>query len=339
MDSFFFLLFLITVATQAEPPTRAEMDLYNAVFVDNVEQVEAAIKAGADFNIVYSNGQTPLMMAAVLGSVPVVKLLLERGAKTTILSADGVTALQQAFFAENEGVVRAFVEHGGDVDRLDPELGTNPLVEAINWGELPIIQMLLEMGANVNAVDGMGVNPLRSAAMWGRKDVMEVLLSRGALTNERGDDQETALMIVILSRGSPQDIMEMFNLLLAHSANVNLQDKHGYTALMYVVTERQEHVEFAGRLIQAGANIHLTDTYGYTALMFASRQGHLRIVQLLLGSGADVTAETPWGETAVGMAENEGIRELLYRALSVAHTEFHPHAAAARRLKARAVFA
>ena len=54
--------------------------LHEAATIGNAAIVNALLRAGADANAAYGEGETPLMMAARTGSVESVKLLLEAGA-------------------------------------------------------------------------------------------------------------------------------------------------------------------------------------------------------------------------------------------------------------------
>ena len=60
--------------------------LHEAATVGNAAIVSALLRAGADADAAYGDGETPLMIAARTGSVDAVKALLERGAK---VNADG----------------------------------------------------------------------------------------------------------------------------------------------------------------------------------------------------------------------------------------------------------
>jgi uncharacterized protein len=54
------------------------------------------------------------------------------------------------------------------------------------------VELLLEHGAPVNAVQAGGFTPLFSAASAGRRDLAELLLARGANPFHRSDADKTA---------------------------------------------------------------------------------------------------------------------------------------------------
>ena len=108
---------------------------------------------------------TALMRAAFAADLELVKLLLERGADPKIISRDGenmVSAAAGLAFIhgyhrgkspeERLQVVKLFVELGNDVNWAD-DYGITPLMAAGNFGNVPIIQYLIDVGADLSAHD------------------------------------------------------------------------------------------------------------------------------------------------------------------------------------------
>jgi uncharacterized protein len=108
---------------------------------------------------------TALMRAAFAADLDLVKLLLERGADPKIISRDSETMLSAAAGLafihgyhrgkspeERLQVVKLFVELGNDVNWAD-DYGITPLMAAGNYGSVPIIQYLIDAGADLSAHD------------------------------------------------------------------------------------------------------------------------------------------------------------------------------------------
>ncbi len=108
---------------------------------------------------------TAIMRAAFAGDLTLVKLLLAHGADPHIVSSDNETTLMAAcgtgFIAgyhktrppaERLEVVKLLVGLGEDVNAAD-NYGITPLMVAGNFGDVPIIQFLVDKGADLGAYD------------------------------------------------------------------------------------------------------------------------------------------------------------------------------------------
>ena len=108
---------------------------------------------------------TALMRAAFAGDLELVNLLLERGADPSVISRDGETMVSAAAGLafihgyhrgkppeERLEVVKLFVKLGNDVNQAD-DYGITPLMAAGNYGNVPIIQYLIDVGADLSAHD------------------------------------------------------------------------------------------------------------------------------------------------------------------------------------------
>ena len=108
---------------------------------------------------------TALMRAAFAGDLELVTLLLEHGADPDVISRDGETMLSAAAGLafihgyhrgkppeERLQVVKLFVTLGNDVNHHD-DYGVTPLMAAANYGNVPIIQYLIDAGAELGAHD------------------------------------------------------------------------------------------------------------------------------------------------------------------------------------------
>ena len=149
------------------------------VTTDPLPLIKKLLDAGADVNFVVNNTPrarmrdgsprivfaTALMRAAFSGDIELVKLLLAHGADPKVISSDSETTLMAAcgtgFIpgyskgrtpAERLEVVKLLVELGQDVNAAD-DYGITPLMVAANIGDVPIIQYLIDKGADLGAYD------------------------------------------------------------------------------------------------------------------------------------------------------------------------------------------
>jgi len=149
------------------------------VTTDPLPLIKKMLDAGADVNFVVNNTPrarmrdgsprivfaTALMRAAFSGDIELVKLLLDHGADPKIVSKDNETTLMAAagtgFIpgyskgrtpAERLEVVKLLIDLGQDVNAAD-NYGITPLMVAANLGDVPIIQYLIDKGADLAAYD------------------------------------------------------------------------------------------------------------------------------------------------------------------------------------------
>ena len=113
--------------------------------------------------------------------------------------AEQVTALHLAAFGGHVEACRLLLANGAEVDALTlpterTESGDTPLMRAV-WGRsIPVAELLLEAGADVDDVDGMtGDTPLLAAARSGQPSMCQLLLEHGAALEAFNQDGEGAM--------------------------------------------------------------------------------------------------------------------------------------------------
>jgi uncharacterized protein (TIGR02145 family) len=157
---------------------------------------------GADVNARSRFGQTALIGASGNGHTAVVKLLLDRDADVNAKNSDGMTALMSAAAEGGTDSVKALLAKGADVNAKELN-GFTALMHAASGrgSKIAIVTMLLDKGADVNAISwtgggpGTGLTPLIYATAHGKTEVVKLLLARGADVNWRSKSGDTALKI------------------------------------------------------------------------------------------------------------------------------------------------
>jgi ankyrin repeat protein len=78
------------------------------------------------------------------------------------------------------GLVRLLLERGADVNARDKETEATALITAAHQGHVQVVEILLQKGADVNAKDKSGKTALSEATRYNHEDVVKLLKARGA---------------------------------------------------------------------------------------------------------------------------------------------------------------
>ena len=201
-------------------------------------------------------------------------------APTNVNAASGDLPLVDAVKAADTATVEALLEAGVDVNRSELD-GTTALHWAAYQGDLETARLLLGAGA-ADTPNRYAVTPLVLAAGRGDAPIVEALLDAGADANTTLPEGETVLMAAARA-GS----VRVLKLLLAHGADVGAREGwRGQTALMWAAAEN--HPEAMHVLIELGARVNERSDTGWSALLFAARAGKAEAVRALLAAGANV---------------------------------------------------
>lgn len=99
-------------------------------------------------------------------------------------SRDGYTPLQLACFFGHEDVARYLAGNGAQIDAVSKNaMAIQPLHAAAAGNHTAIVQLLLEAGADANAVQQDSFRPLHAAAQNGSAELARLLLAHGADPN------------------------------------------------------------------------------------------------------------------------------------------------------------
>jgi len=145
--------------------SRGQTLLHDAAMAGEAELAAELIRCGADPDAKEPEGHTPLYYAST-GAVA--RVLLAAGASVEVTSGPTRgTPLHQAARRGYAEVAAALLDHDADIEARDGK-GQTPLRRAVNCRQLPVVQLLIQRGANPHAEDNRRVTPLdvaRSADM------------------------------------------------------------------------------------------------------------------------------------------------------------------------------
>ena len=165
-----------------QPPPAGSGRLSSLQFVKEIAASGADVNARIDkgrggLGVLNRKGATPFLLAAKTADLDLLKLLYELGADPSINTAEGVTPV---IAAAGLGTLAA-----GEVAGTEEEV-----LEVLEW--------LIKIGQDVNAVDGNGETAMHAAAYKNLPKVIEFLAANGAkidIWNQKNKHGWTPLLI------------------------------------------------------------------------------------------------------------------------------------------------
>jgi tetratricopeptide (TPR) repeat protein len=185
---------------------------------------------------------------------------------------------------------REWLDAGLSPDFEGNVIGTGVMIGA--WeGNIPMMELFVSRGADINKVNSNGEQALLHAAWKGKLDAVRWLVERGARLNRQGK-QWAALHYAAF--GGHADVVAY---LLERGADINALSTNGSTPLMMAAREGKESI--AKTLLAAGARSDIVNEYGDDALRWAMRNNNLKIAQEIAGqekfAAAAVQPKASWG--------------------------------------------
>jgi len=296
---------------------------------------------GINVNLQTKNGDTALMWASSSGHKGIVKMLLAiTGINVNLQTKNGDTALMWASSSGHKGIVKMLLAIPGINVNLQTKNGDTALIWASSSGHKGIVKMLLAIpGINVNLQTKNGETALMWASIRENKEIVKILqdfekkpipvvgidhkniqiIPTATTTGIRATEKDNKDLIEALDiyKDDITDKDEVKRLLAIPGINVNLQNKHGDTALMWA--SFYGHKDIVKMLLAIpGINVNLQDKYGDTALSMASSRGHKDIVKMLLAiPGINVNLQNKNGETALIIASSHGHKDIVKMLLAI----------------------
>ena len=230
------------------------------------------IKAGADIEARDSQARTPLGNAILSNLQSTAQILIRHGANVnawSIVSNTLGALLFEAVRRRKEWAVNLLLENGADLQAIDG-IGHQALYYAVNESQESMVKVLLDRGAIKNAIANPLIegSPLHCAVSRPNLTIVEMILTAGADVNEKENSGNTPLHEIIRHYGTLHAPQAKIGLLLKFRAQINIGNSRADTPLHLAVQHRQP--EAVQMLLDAGANIGVMNAHGETALDLAT---------------------------------------------------------------------
>ncbi|KAL7963708.1 ankyrin repeat-containing domain protein [Trichoderma compactum] len=299
---------------------------YSTPRISSDTKIHQLIARYADLNAKDDDSRTLLSHAAERGQYYIVQSLIETGT-VDLNKADGKTGMTPLHWATKKGhmsVVELLVNAGAQLETKEKRYEMTALTLAIHYRREDIFGFLLQSDANVHVSDIAGRTTLFNATLWGELAIIQQLVDCGVDVNAKASDGETALFQSIRRRNS-----DAVRLLVEKGADVNARDNNGHPPLhlasslgnidiIRLLLGRDADVEavYDGStpvytaamfgemdtmrlLVQMGANVNAGGVDGKTPLMLSIRFGYSDNIQPLIDMGANINAMDESGRSAL----------------------------------------
>ena len=226
------------------------------------------------------------------GYEQLMKVLLKGGANANGL-ANGIcfslTPLHVAADQREDSptLCQLLLEHGAQIDAVD-EFGQQPLHLTCSHGYTHSCIVLINHGADTNALNRIEQMPLHTAAEWSDDSkICEILLEHGAKINAADEAGNQPLHLACY-----QGCTEAVKLMVSCGANTNAVNKCGQTPL-HAAAERlnDDCPELCEILLKHGAKINAVNEDGNQPFHMACKRGHTETGIVLLNHGPNVTCQ------------------------------------------------
>ena len=252
-----------------------------------IESARVLLDAKADVNLTDPDGTTALVIAIINAHYDLGALLVERGADPDIADASGMGAL----YAAVDMHTLTWMQGRPAPKTADRLSGLDLIRLLLEWGANPdaalTTPLLLRHHALGDPVLGAGATPLMRTAKTGDVVVMRLLLDAGADPTLVQKNGTTLLMVAaglgwrdgggalpVYDRGSESDAIEVIRMCLGHGAGADLSHEAGNdvgdTAMHgAAVRGADEIIKF---LAAHGAKVEARNRQGRTPLDVALRR-------------------------------------------------------------------
>ncbi|MCJ1324011.1 hypothetical protein MMC10_000673 [Thelotrema lepadinum] len=241
------------------------------------------------------SGKTAFMRAAIQGSVDCLKEFAKHRLDCTVIDMNSRTALHHALEAGNSDAARWILfyclqqnsnnapsaqgrDNGGpQIASMEDKEGISAIHLAAGLCEDTTFQLLLDLGADINARDHLGSTPLHYAVEKQSSRTIELMLRRGV--------------------------------------NINIANFSGQTPLILATIE--EKVNVVQELLGGGADWLVRDAQGNCAIHYAAQNGNLNLLEMLFLAPEDLEIENHHGDCPMHLAASKNHSAMVQALLRV----------------------
>lgn len=268
---------------------RISSAIVNATEANNMQMVKLLVENGADVNISQKRKDcllcakyyyTPIKMSVKNGNLEMTDLLINHGvpvkrAISTCLDYD-----------KNDMLKIILKKHKFDHQQL--------LFLAASSGNLEIVKLAIQKGADYKAINAYGKNLLLIGADHSNLSIVQYAISELKMNPlTKSSSNENALMLA--SEGKN---VTLISYLLDQGININEKDNKGRTAIFHSLENRNQEAFYF--LKDKNADLTVVDASGNTLLNYAAKNKRSDICTWLLNNGHSPSVSNTNGDLPLG---------------------------------------
>lgn len=259
------------------------------------------------------NSQSIAYIACKENKLDILQLLIEFGVSINMADDKGLSPLHVACNPLNADLVKLLIDSDANVNCTDND-GNSPLhllVEEFKPQVLPVINLLLENGADINAVNHSLRTPFFTSSIATDSQfkcrnlpILKDLISKGAIIDTQDISQNTPLHYAILD-----DDMQRVQLLLQHGCDANIENEDGENS--YSIAIKKNRRAIISMIEKSSVSITMDGDDMDAAFMRACKNGQRGVAEMLVRSGnIDITYVDDAGRTPLHYISRLGMTSL-----------------------------
>jgi ankyrin repeat protein len=265
--------------------------------------VDVLLANSADIDLPDPDGVSPLLLAIMNANWDLAKRLIEAGADVNQWDLFGEAPLFTAVGQHTR------VDGGrASIDPLNETSGETIVRMLLERGANPNMQLFFRPANVRGSTNTRGSTPLIRAATGGDLEMVKLLLEHGADATLYMADRQTPIHAVLAGRTAEPAALELIRVLYTAGTDVDVvalvnhrEEIRGGTALHYAV--RKRYKEVIKELAAYGIDMNAEDQDGLTALDYAQSRGFMPFMAL----------QTPLFEEEVALLRELGAVEQMDR--------------------------
>jgi ankyrin repeat protein len=234
-------------------------------------------------DMVNKSGRTALHLAVMQSKFDVVDLLQRKGMSLDKRCHTGLTALHYACMADSFEIANLLLLSGADMEAAESQHEQRSLHIVASKGSIPILDLLCDKGASLNARNGVGDRAICAASRYGHTTIVQRLLDRGSpLTMKFETSPREDSPLCLAAQGGHLNVC---SLLLNRGASVLKKDETGWQPYLHAAHHGHADVlDFLlsrSNILEAGSNdlLNMPKTIGWSPSVSDDKKAE--VLQLL----------------------------------------------------------